>query len=138
MITVLLTLQLTLGSLAVVDGDTLHDNGTNTDYRLYGIDAPETSAPKCDAERALGHAAAWRAYELLASAEKIVGRPGYEPNSRDRWPRDGFGRRLGRIEMLIDGVWVDLGDALVAEGLARPYSGRGPRPDWCPPSSPPQ
>jgi endonuclease YncB( thermonuclease family) len=128
---VLLTLQVSLGSLAVVDGDTLHDNGRNQDYRLYGVDAPETTGAGCEAERALGHAAAWRAYELLSRAVEIRGVPGRDPGGQDRWPRDGFGRRLGRIEMLIDGEWVDLGEALVTEGLARPYSGNGPRPDWC-------
>ena len=32
------------------------------------------------------------------------------------------------VTLEIDGV--DLGDILVAEGLAAPYRG-GPRPDWC-------
>lgn len=134
MIAALLTLQVSLGSLAVVDGDTLHDNARNQDYRLYGVDAPETTGAGCESERTLGHAAAWRAYELLSSATAIRGIPGRDPASRDRWPRDGFGRRLGRIEMLIGGEWVDLGAALMAEGLARPYSGNGPRPDWCAPA----
>lgn len=131
MIGLILALQITLASVAVIDGDTLHDNGSNQRYRLYGIDASETDEAKCEAERTLGYASAARAYELLASATQIVGKPGRDPRGRDRWPRDGFGRRLARIEMLIDGVWVDLGDTLVAEGLARPYSGNGTRPDWC-------
>lgn len=137
MFALILALQVSLGSLAVVDGDTFHDNGRNQDYRLYGVDAPETTRAKCAAERTLGHAAAWRAYELLSSAEKIRGIPGRDPASRDRWPRDGFGRRLGRIEMMIGGAWVDLGATLLAEGLAQPYFEGDRRPDWCGTVTPP-
>lgn len=124
-----LFLQLALASVTVVDGDTLHDNRRNQDYRLFGIDAPETARAKCEAEKALGHTAAARVGELLTGAEKIVALPGWDPGGRDRWPRDGFGRRIGRIEL--DGR--DLGEILLAEGLARPYSGEGPHPDWCAP-----
>lgn len=127
-----LFLQLALGSLTVVDGDTLHDNRRNQDYRLFGIDTPETERAKCEGEKALGLAAAARVGELLAGAEVVVGLPGWNPGGRDRWPRDGFGRRIGRIEL--DGR--DLGEILLAEGLARPYSGRGAHPDWCTEKSP--
>lgn len=120
-------LQAALGSVNVVDGDTLHDNRRNRDYRLFGVDAPETSRAKCEAERALGERAAARVGELLAAADEVVALPGWDPRGRDRWPRDGFGRRIAVIEL--DGV--SLGDTLIAEGLARPYSGNGPRPDWC-------
>jgi len=47
--------QISLGLLSVVDGDTLHDNRRNQDYRLYGVDVPETTRAKCEAERALRH-----------------------------------------------------------------------------------
>lgn len=123
----LLMLQVALGSITVVDGDTLHDNRRNVDYRLYGVDAPETMRALCPAERALGEAAAARVAALLAAADSVVALPAWDPRGRDRWPRDGFGRRIAIIEL--DGV--SLGDTLVAEGLARPYPGRGPRPDWC-------
>lgn len=122
-----LFLQLSLTSVGVVDGDTLHDNGRNQDYRLFAIDTPETERAKCDAEKALGYVAAARVGELLAAATTIVARPGWDPRGRDRWPRDGFGRRIAVVEL--DGV--SLGDTLLAEGLARPYSGKGPHPDWC-------
>jgi endonuclease YncB( thermonuclease family) len=40
---------------------------------------------------------------------------------------DRYQRRLGRL--LIDGR--DVADLMVARGLARRYSGRGPRQGWC-------
>jgi micrococcal nuclease len=120
-------MQVTLASVAVVDGDTLHDNGRNIDYRLAGIDAPETTLAKCDAERTLGEAAARRVEALVAAAGSVVARPAHDPRGRDRWPRDGFGRRIAIVEL--DGV--SLADTLLAEGHARPYSGAGARPDWC-------
>jgi micrococcal nuclease len=127
MLALLFLLQVSLGSVTVVDGDTLHDNGRNRDYRLHGVDTPETARALCLAEKALGEAAAARVGELLAAAREVRALPGWDPRGRDRWPRDGFGRRIAVIEL--DGV--SLGDTLLAEGLARPYSGNGARPDWC-------
>ncbi len=127
MISLLFMLQAALGSVTVVDGDTLHDNRRNVDYRLHGVDTPETVRGLCPAEKAMGEAAAARVGELLAGAGEIVALPGWDPRGRDKWPRDGFGRRIAVIEL--DGV--SLGETLLAEGLARPYSGSGPRPDWC-------
>lgn len=123
-------LQIALGSVAVTDGDTLHDNGRGHDYRLHGIDTPETLRAKCPAERALGEAAAARVGELLASAGEVRAYPAWEPRGRTRWPTDGFGRRIARVE--VDGR--DLSTILLAEGHAKPYSG-GEHPDWCGPAS---
>ena len=126
MFPVLFVLQALLQSPAVIDGDTLHDNRRGYDYRLHGIDTPETERAKCDAERQLGLVASARVAELLAGAEAVVAFPSHDPRGRSRWPTDGFGRRLARIE--IDGR--DLGGILLAEGLAKPYDG-GEHPDWC-------
>lgn len=120
-------LQAALASVDVIDGDTLHDNNYNIDYRLFGVDTPETTRALCPAEKALGEDAAARVGELLAAAREVIALPGWDPRGRDRWPRDGFGRRIAVIQL--DGV--SLGDTLLSEGLARPYSGDGPRPDWC-------
>ncbi len=74
---VFFALQIALTSYGVVDGDTLHDNGRNQDYRLAGIDTPETEPGrfKCEAELALGKAASARLTELLAGAEHVVALP---------------------------------------------------------------
>lgn len=117
---------LRLQATRVIDGDTLRETKRTQDYRLHGIDAPETLRAKCDTERTLGQAAAARVAGLLATAEEVRAFPAHDPRGRNRWPVDGFGRRLARIE--VDGQ--DIGAILLAEGLAKPYSG-GTHPDWC-------
>jgi endonuclease YncB( thermonuclease family) len=88
--------------------------------RLVGLDAPELHPARCDAERELGERARDRLVALLTAAEsitiEIVGRR-----------RDKYGRLLGRV--LADGR--DVAGILIAEGLARPYSGKGKRKGWC-------
>ncbi len=103
--------------LRVIDGDTVEHDGTV--HRLLGFDAPETHAPECPAEAALGRRATARLRDLLAGARRIVLVP---LGRRDRW-----GRALSTLT--VDGR--DVGRILIAEGLARPYDGRGPRQGWC-------
>lgn len=118
--------QLTLADVRVIDADTFRTHGV--DYRLYGVDAPETGGrAHCAAERALGERAAARVAELFARASSIVAIPARDPPGRRRWPRDGFGRRLAHIA--IDGV--SLARSLVEEGLAVPWTPSQPTPDWC-------
>ena len=101
----------------VVDGDTFHWNGET--IRIADIDTPEIFSPKCAAEEALGERAKHRLTELLNDGPfSLVNIPG-----RDR---DFYGRQLRVV--LRDGR--SLGKILVAEGLARPWTGR--RLPWCP------
>lgn len=127
MILAVLALQAALGSVSVTDGDTVHDNRRNRDYRLAGIDAPETARAKCLAERELGERAAARLAEILEAAEAVTAEPAWDPRGLRKWPVDGFGRRIAVVRA--DGV--DVGAVLLAEGLALPYKGSGARPDWC-------
>lgn len=126
MILAMLALQAALASVSVTDGDTLHDDRRNRDYRLYGIDAPETVRAKCPAERELGERAAARLAELLAAAT-VTAEPAWDPRGLRKWPVDGFGRRIAVIRA--DGT--DVSAVLLSEGLALPYKGSGARPDWC-------
>lgn len=100
----------------MVDGDTVKVG--NQRYRLVGYDTPETWIPRCDFEYALGKTASARARELVANAGMVdlVILPG-----RDKYDR-------GLASIYIRGV--DLGDLLIREGLARPYTG-GRRGSWC-------
>lgn len=100
----------------VVDGDTLWINGQK--IRVADIDAPEISTPKCASEPALGDRATSRLIELVNAG----------PFQLQAWPgrdTDRYGRKL-RV-LVRDGR--SLGDRLVAEGLARTWSGR--REPWC-------
>ncbi|OYX04765.1 MAG: hypothetical protein B7Z15_17375 [Rhizobiales bacterium 32-66-8] len=96
----------------VVDGDTFWLRGEK--IRISNIDAPEMDAA-CDAELRLALVSMRRLGELLASGRLYIRREGLDRN----------GRTLATIA--IDGE--DIGDQLVAEGLARTWTGR--REPWC-------
>lgn len=101
-----------------VDGDTLRHG--ELVIRIENIDAPETGGrAKCSAERRLGNMAKRRASELLAAGGADVV---FVPGKR---LRDRYGRSLGRIVI----AGRDLGETLIAEGLARRWNGK--RRPWC-------
>jgi endonuclease YncB( thermonuclease family) len=112
--------------LAVPDGDTLVvrariwiGQAVEVKVRLAGIDAPEMKG-RCESERALARAARDR----LARSAAVGGTVTLTDIRYGKYA----GRVLARIS---DGAGADLGAALVAAGLARPYSG-GRRTPWCP------
>ena len=100
----------------VLDGDTIRFDGST--IRIEDIDAPETVEPKCASEMGLGRRATHRLLELVNAGpfEVVYG------GGRDT---DVYGRKLRRIER----HGRSLGDALVAEGLARPWDGA--KHSWC-------
>lgn len=110
--------------VAVVDGDTLEvsariwlGQAVRVRVRLAGIDAPELRG-KCAAERR----AAGRAKAFLTAAVA---------DGEVRLSQIRYGKYAGRVLARIaaaDGR--DLGQALLARGLARVYDG-GKRPAWC-------
>jgi micrococcal nuclease len=100
-----------------IDGDTIECAGAAR-VRLVNIDAPELRG-RCALESEL--AARARAFVAARLAEGVVT---IRPDPRR--PRDRFGRTLAWVA--VDGA--DLGEALIAEGLARRWDGR--RRAWCP------
>jgi micrococcal nuclease len=104
------------GTNCVIDGDTFI-LGDET-IRLGLIDAPELGNPACEAERELAQRAEQRLHALLNGGAVSLETVG----SRDR---DRFGRLLR--DAVVNGRSVS--DALVAEGLARPWQGR--KEVWC-------
>lgn len=97
----------------VVDGDTFYLAGRKV--RIADIDAPETHPSRCPAEAALGARATGRLLSLLnAGPFELRG------SGRDRYGRD--------LRTLTRGG-RSLGGILVAEGLARPWTGH--RLPWC-------
>lgn len=102
----------------VVDGDTLDDAATGIRYRLANIDAPETGDnAKCFRESERGEEAAATAAYLVSKAQAVTVRWTFRV--------DRYGRRVAFVE--VDGA--DLGELLMARGLARPW--RGKRVRWC-------
>lgn len=107
-----------LTRVQVIDGDTIQDLRTQTTYRIVNIDTPEAGRnARCAAERRLAARATARTRALISAAHEVS----TEPVGRI----DTYGRTIARV--LIDGR--DLGEALIAEGLARPWRGR--RQPWC-------
>lgn len=99
----------------VVDGDTFWLRGEK--IRIADINTPETHSPACAAEARLGERATRRLQALLSDGpfELVAG-------TRDT---DRYGRLLRNVTR--DGR--SLGSVLVAEGLARDWTGR--RGSWC-------
>lgn len=100
----------------VIDGDTFAYRGQS--IRIADIDAPETHPSRCDKEERLGTQATYRLQELLNAGPFTLARW----DSRDT---DRYGRKLRTV--MRDGR--SLGGMLVAEGLAREWTGR--RLPWC-------
>jgi endonuclease YncB( thermonuclease family) len=109
----------------VVDGDTfrLSCGGKPAELsRLRGVDAPEIARANCPVERAKAQSARQGLERLVAEA----------PVTNVRFAgRHGDGRRL--VDLEIGGR--DVGQTLIAEGLARPLVGEA-YPWWCGPDQP--
>jgi micrococcal nuclease len=104
--------------IRVIDGDTIEDMRADITYRIVNIDTPETgSRAQCTAERELGNQATRQARALITAARDLELRP--------TGRIDRYGRTIAFV--VIDGR--DLGETLIAEGLARPWRGR--REPWC-------
>lgn len=116
--TVLVTLPMCnsgRGSNCVIDGDTFRLNGQS--IRIADIDTPETRNYRCAGEKALGDRATARMRQLLNAGPFTVG-----PYERDE---DVYGRKL----RIVTRNGQSLGQILVAEGLARTWTGA--RHPWC-------
>lgn len=103
------------GRDCVIDGDTFWFAGEK--YRIADIDTPETHPARCAEEAALGEAATGRLQAWLNA-----GPFSFESVARDT---DRYGRKL----RIVTRGGASVGDALVAEGLARRWEGY--RRPWC-------
>jgi endonuclease YncB( thermonuclease family) len=106
------------GACRAIDGDTLDCAGRRV--RLANIDAPELHG-RCPSEIQMAERAKLAAMIALADAPVRVVPDGGPSGGKDR-----YGRLIARVS--VDGN--DLGATLVAQGLARPYTG-GARQGWC-------
>lgn len=98
----------------VIDGDTIDVAGERV--RLVNIDTPEMPPKaRCAAEADGALRARDRLQALVASGDVALARTG----------TDRYGRTLAHVS--VDGA--DVGHALIAAGLARPWEGR--RRTWC-------
>ncbi len=103
------------GGNCVIDGDTFVLNGKA--IRVADIDTPESGDPKCRREAMLAEKATRRLQQLLNAGPLEL-----RAISRDQ---DIYGRQLRTVHR--DGR--SIGDALIAEGLARRWTGA--KKSWC-------
>jgi endonuclease YncB( thermonuclease family) len=117
--TLLPALLVAASLVRVIDGDTVVIDGTHV--RIANIDAPELGHARCDAEKRLALVAKRRLEALLAGGGIAV----HVGDPQDGRTRDRHGRTLATVSA----GGRDVGEVLVAEGLARPWDGR--RHPWC-------
>jgi endonuclease YncB( thermonuclease family) len=115
----------------VIDGDTIAVTITELPLnvmpsmvRVAGIDTPEADGrAKCEKERKLGLESANFTASYLKQAmyegKDIV----FKNIKRDKYSS----RVVGDVS--ISGM--DLATILLEKGYAKPYTGKGPKPDWC-------
>lgn len=104
-----------------IDGDSVV-SPSGEELRIANIDTAEIYG-RCESERALARRAKAATQAALTRASTITTQP-------YKRPHDKHGRRL--VYLIVDGR--DLGEILIAEGLARPWTGR--RRPWCPSGQP--
>lgn len=120
-------------AFTVTDGDTVHVVGERAGTRLVGFNTPEKFSPQCEYERKLGERASSRLKELVRSPNlQLTKVPCACSAGSEGTDACNHGRSCGVLK--VDGR--DVGQILIAEGLAVPFICEGnrcprtPRP-WC-------
>lgn len=115
---------------SVHDGDTFSLQGRFTPWglplsvRVLGVDTPELWTAKCPQEKAAAVAARDHVRDLVRQAGGLV--------TLDVKGWDKYGGRVNaQVYLRINRKRVDLAQNLIAGGFAAPYSGSGPKRDWC-------
>lgn len=116
--------------LSVTDGDTVRLLYPTTstpnigvwleqDARIFGIDTPELHKG-CPTEKKHG-------LEAKKAVERLL--PSHAPAFASlKETSDKYGRVLVELRTITN---VDIGGELLKRGLAKPYFGKGPKPNWC-------
>lgn len=118
--------DMTMPVFGAADGDTIRSSIKlpcplcRVSVRVRNIDTPEsTYQAKCAKEKALGLEAKAFMIEWTSRFETMMVR-------NIAWDKYG-GRILGDVEL----GGVSVAQELINRGFAKPYTGVGPKPDWC-------
>lgn len=110
----------------IADGDTIKTTVAlpcplcQASVRIRGIDTPESNhLAKCDKEK---HAGLQAKDYLIATTRGQT-----EMMARNmKWDKYG-----GRIDAEVEINGVDIGKDMINRGFAKPYTGQGPKANWC-------
>jgi endonuclease YncB( thermonuclease family) len=121
-----LAADLVMPIAGVADGDTIRSTVKlpcplcAVSVRIRGIDTPETGyLAKCSAEKTKGIAAKEFLTNFVINQPTMMAR-------NIKWDKYG-----GRIDAVVEINGIDIGKLMLEKGFAKPYSGTGPKPDWC-------
>jgi len=114
-----------VSSVRVVDGDTFQAVALvwprisiEAGMRIAGIDTPEING-KCPAEKDMAKKAKARLEQILSYGDVRV-----TVLHEDKY--------AARVDVVVSAKGVNPATILLQENFAKPYSGVGPRPVWCP------
>lgn len=112
--------------IGVIDGDTIKSKVNlpcplcNVSIRIRGIDTAESGwRAKCTKESEIADKAKSYLKHLVNTHSTMMI---IDPT----WDKYG-----GRIDAYVEVGGINLGQALIEKGLARPYEGSGPKYNWC-------
>lgn len=112
--------------VSVTDGDTIRSSVKlpcplcNVSVRILGIDTPEsTNLAQCPAEKAKG---------LEAKAFLKAFAAPYDTMTVSDYKWDKYGGRIDAVVIINN---INVGQLLIEKGFAKPYTGSGPKPNWC-------
>lgn len=118
--------EITLPIISVTDGDTIRTSLPlpcplcNMYVRLLGVDTPERGKKaRCPEEAAAG-------IKAKAAVTKLVSTNKTMTVKEVKW--DKYGGRMNGVVFVGD---INVGEYLLNEQLAAPYTGVGPKPNWC-------
>jgi endonuclease YncB( thermonuclease family) len=127
------------GDTVVIDVGVLPEPlGTELHLRILGVDAPERHRPLCEKERMAAEEATVFVRDLIeretavcdAIQVRLCAYTGVlVHNHPASWERDKFGGRVLGDLIFRDGA--TLSSMLLAHNHAKPYTGKGPKPQWC-------
>lgn len=110
----------------VIDGDTIEVSLqlppplNKASVRILGIDTPESNhLAKCPKEKNLGIQAKLFTHLIVGSNTAII-------LKNYKWDKYG-----GRIDADAYIGEINIAKSLIDQGLAKPYTGQGDKPDWC-------
>lgn len=118
--------DMTMPVLGVADGDTIRSSVKlpcplcRVSVRINGIDTPESNhLARCPKERTLGLEAKVFLTDWASRYETMMAR-------NIKWDKYG-----GRIVADVEIAGTSVAREMINRGYARPYTGSGPKPDWC-------